>query len=150
MVAHILPKVPQSPYPLPHPRVGVSWSKYTFFKTCLYYPPTKSEEYSFGVVYACVRPSIPSVRPHFLSVWNQISVPTGPLWFIVGTNDKYHGIAISNKFGRNRPLITWVIRQLLGKTYISFFVWWSSHFIKAIIYSEKQLKDIQIQFHLLH
>ena len=30
---------------------------------CLYYPPTKSEGYSFGVVRASVRPFRPSVRP---------------------------------------------------------------------------------------
>ena len=35
-----------------------------------------------------VRPSIPSVRP---SVRNHISVPIGQIWFILGTNDKYHG-----------------------------------------------------------
>ena len=44
-----------------------------------YYPPTKSEGYSFGVVRACVRPSIPSVRPHFLSVRNHISVLIGQI-----------------------------------------------------------------------
>ena len=32
-----------------------------------YYPPTKSEGYCFGVVRACVRPSIPSVRTFCLS-----------------------------------------------------------------------------------
>ena len=36
---------------------------------------TKSEGYSFGVV----RQSIPSVRPHFLSVRNHISVPIGQI-----------------------------------------------------------------------
>ena len=36
-----------------------------------FYSPTKSEGYSFGVV----RLSILSVRPHFLSVRNHISVP---------------------------------------------------------------------------
>ena len=45
-----------------------------------YYPPTKSEGYSFGVVRASVRlsvrPSIPSVRP---SVRNHISVPIGQI-----------------------------------------------------------------------
>ena len=40
-----------------------------------YYPPTKLEGYSFG----CVSPSIPSVRLHFLSVWNHISVPIGQI-----------------------------------------------------------------------
>ena len=40
---------------------------------------TKSEGYSFGVYRACVRPSIPSVRPHFLSVRNHISVPIGQI-----------------------------------------------------------------------
>ena len=40
-----------------------------------YYPQTKSEGYSFGVV----RPSIPSVRPDFLSVRNHISVPIGQI-----------------------------------------------------------------------
>ena len=48
-----------------------------------YYPPTKSEGYSFAVVRASVRlsvrPSIPSVRPHFLSVRNHISVPIGQI-----------------------------------------------------------------------
>ena len=34
------------------------------------YPPTKSEGYSFGVVRASVRPSIPSVRPEpYLSTY---------------------------------------------------------------------------------
>ena len=36
------------------------------------YPQTKSEGYSFGFV--CV-----SFRPHFLSVWNHISVPIGQI-----------------------------------------------------------------------
>ena len=38
-------------------------------------PRRKSEGYSFGVV----RPSIPSVCPHFLSVRNHISVPVGQI-----------------------------------------------------------------------
>ena len=77
-----------------------------------YYPPTKSEGYSFGVVCASVRlsvrPSIPSVRPfrpsvcpHFLSVRNHISVPIGQILFILGTNDKYHELSVSYKFGQN-------------------------------------------------
>ena len=33
-----------------------------------YYPPTKSEGYSFDVVRPCLRPSIPSVRPSTLFV----------------------------------------------------------------------------------
>ena len=41
-----------------------------------YYPPTKSEGYSFGVIRPSVRPSI---RPHFLSVRNRISVPIGQI-----------------------------------------------------------------------
>ena len=45
----------------------------------VYYPPTKSEGYSFGVVRPSVRQSIPSVRPHFLSVRNHISVPIGQI-----------------------------------------------------------------------
>ena len=51
-----------------------------------YYPPTKSEGYSFGVVRAYVH----SVRPSF---GNHISVPIGQIWFILGTNDKYHGLS---------------------------------------------------------
>ena len=58
------------------------------------------------VLASSVRSSIPSVRPHFLSVWNHISVPIGQIWFILGTNDKYHGLSISYKYGQNRPLNT--------------------------------------------
>ena len=43
--------------------------------TCYFYPPTKSEGYSFGVV----RASVHSVRPHFLSVRSHISVPIGQI-----------------------------------------------------------------------
>ena len=57
-------------------------------------------------VRACVRPSIPSVRPHFLSVQNHISVPIGQILFILGTNDQYHKLSISCKFGQNRSLNT--------------------------------------------
>ena len=61
---------------------------------CFCYPPTKSEGYSFGVVRASVRLSVrpfrPSVRP---SVRNHISVPIVQIWFILGTNDKYHGLS---------------------------------------------------------
>ena len=82
-----------------------------------FYPPTKSEGYSFGVVRPSVcpfRPSFrPSVCPHFLSVRNHISVPIGQIWFILGTNDKYHGLSISYKLGQNRPLNTWVIALVL-------------------------------------
>ena len=67
-----------------------------------FYPPAKSEGYSFGVV----RMSIPSVCPHFLSVRNHISVPIGQIRFILGTNDKYHGLSISFKFGQNQHLNT--------------------------------------------
>ena len=42
-----------------------------YLKAC-FYPPTKSAGYSFGVVSAFV-------RPHFLSVWNHISVPIGQI-----------------------------------------------------------------------
>ena len=73
-----------------------------WFSISCFYPPTKSEGYSFGVV----RPSIPPVRNH-------ISVPIGQIWFILGTNDKYHGLSISYKFGQNRPLNTWVIALVL-------------------------------------
>ena len=48
----------------------------TNYTTVYFYPPTKSEGYSFGVVRACVRPSIPSVRP---SVRNYISVLIGQI-----------------------------------------------------------------------
>ena len=71
----------------------------------IYYPLTKSEGNSFGIV----RPSIPAVRPHFLSVRNHISVPIGQIWFILATNDKYHELSIFYKFGQIRPLNTWVI-----------------------------------------
>ena len=54
-----------------------------------------------------------SVRPHFLSVRNHISVPIGQIWFILGTNDKYNGLLISYKFGQNRPINTWVIALVL-------------------------------------
>ena len=73
------------------------------------YPPTKSEGYSFGIV--CL--SVHSVRPHFLSVQNNISVPIGQIWFILGTNDLYHELSISYKFGQNRPFNTWVIALVL-------------------------------------
>ena len=48
--------------------------------------------------------SVHSVCPHFLSVQNHISVPIGQILFILGTNDKYHGLSISFKFGQNDPL----------------------------------------------
>ena len=70
-----------------------------------YNPSTKSEGYSFGGV----PQSIPSFCPLFLSVWNHISVPIGQIWFILGTNAKYHVLSISYKFGQNQPLNTWVI-----------------------------------------
>ena len=73
------------------------------------YIPTKSEGYSFGVV----RPFVHSVRPQFLSVPNHISVPIGQILFILGTNDKYHGLSISYKFSQNGPLNTWVIALVL-------------------------------------
>ena len=67
------------------------------------YPTTKPEGYSFGVVGACVRASVHSVRPsirlHFLSVWNHISVPISKIWIILDINDKYHKLPISYKFG---------------------------------------------------
>ena len=66
------------------------------------YPPTKSEGYSFGIVRH-------SVRPHFLSVRNHFSVTIGQIWFILSTNDKYHGLSISYKFPQIQPLNTWVI-----------------------------------------
>ena len=71
-----------------------------------YYPPTKSEGYSFGVIRPSVCPSFPSVRPHFLSVRNHISVPIGQILSILGTNDKCHRFSISYKFGQNRPHTT--------------------------------------------
>ena len=77
------------------------------------YPPTKSEGCSFGVIRASIHLFRPSVRPHFLSVLNHISVPIGQFWFILGTNDKYHELWISNKFGQNQPLNTWVIALVL-------------------------------------
>ena len=40
------------------------------------YPPAKSKGYSFGVVLGSVRLS---VRPHFLSVQSDISVPIGQI-----------------------------------------------------------------------
>ena len=40
------------------------------FISVIYYPATKSEGYSFGVVRACVRPSVHSVRPEpYLSTY---------------------------------------------------------------------------------
>ena len=74
-----------------------------------FYPLTKSEWYSFCVV----RASVHSVRPHFLSVRKHISVSIGQIWFIFGTNDEYHRLLISYKFGQNRPLNTWVIALVL-------------------------------------
>ena len=59
------------------------------------------------------RPFRPSVCPHFLSVRNYISVPIGQIWFILSTNDKYHGLSISYKSRQNRPLNTWVIALVL-------------------------------------
>ena len=55
--------------------------------------PTKSEGYSFGGISTSVHsvhPFRPSVRSHFLSVRNHISVSIGQILFIFGTNDKYH------------------------------------------------------------
>ena len=46
----------------------------------------------------CIRPSIPSVRPHFLSVRNHISVPIGQICIILCINDKYNVLSISYKF----------------------------------------------------
>ena len=68
----------------------------------IFYPPTKSEGYSFGVV----RLSVHSVRPHFLSVRDHISVPIGQIYFNLGANDKYHELSISYTFGQNRPFNT--------------------------------------------
>ena len=48
-----------------------------------------------------------------LTIWNHISVPIGQIWFILGTNDKYHGLSISYKFRQNRPLNTGVIALVL-------------------------------------
>ena len=45
------------------PRTDCYRSSLFWVHTVCFYPPTKSEGYSFGVVRASVRPSIPSVRP---------------------------------------------------------------------------------------
>ena len=82
----------------------------------------------------CIRQSIPSVGPHFLSVWNHISVPIGQILGILCTNDKYHVLLISYKFRQNRPFSTWVMALVLVKTIIMQNLYWSSHFIKAINY----------------
>ena len=42
------------------------------------------------VLASSVRPSVHSVRPHFLSARNHISTPIGQILFIPDTNDKYH------------------------------------------------------------
>ena len=65
------------------------------------------------VLASSVCPSIPPVCPHFLSVLNNILVSIGQIWFILGTNDKYHGLSISYKFRQNRPLNTWVFALVL-------------------------------------
>ena len=62
----------------------------------LCYPATKSEGYSFGAVHL----SVHSVRP---SVCNHISVPIGQIWFILGTNDKYHGLRYPKSFVKINP-----------------------------------------------
>ena len=58
------------------------------------------------VLASSAHPSVYSVLPHFLSVRNHISVPIGQICFILGTNDKYHGLSISYKFRQNLPLNT--------------------------------------------
>ena len=77
-----------------------------------FYPPTKSEGYSFGCVRLSVRPFRPSVHT-FLSFRKHISVPISQILFIFGTSDKYHGLSISYQIGQNRPLNTWVIALVL-------------------------------------
>ena len=64
----------------------------------------------------------PSIRPHFLSVQNHISVPIGQIWFIIGTNDKYHGLSISYKFRQNQPLNTRVIALVLNYSFYVFHI----------------------------
>ena len=58
-----------------------------------FYPPTKFEGYSYGVVCASFRPSILFVCPE-----PYISVPMCQILFILGINDLYHGLLISYKF----------------------------------------------------
>ena len=51
-----------------------------------------------SVVRPAFRPSTLFVCPEpYLS--NYWSVTIGQIWFILGTNDKYHGLSISYKFG---------------------------------------------------
>ena len=76
-------------------------SKFRLFCSNIFIIPRRSRRDI--VLASSVRPS---VRPHFLSVRNHISVPIGQILFILGTNDKYHGLLISYKFGQNRPLNT--------------------------------------------
>ena len=58
-----------------------------FEATNTFYTPTKSEGYSFGVIHVSVLPFIPPIRPHILSVLNNISVPIGQIVCILGIND---------------------------------------------------------------
>ena len=75
----------------------ISWS---------YYPPTKSEGYSFGVVRASVRlsvrPSIPSVRPSGTISQYLLVRFDSFLVQMISTMDSQ----TSNKFGQNQPLNT--------------------------------------------
>ena len=71
-----------------------------------YYPATKSEGYSFGVVRASVRPSIPSVRPSVrpsgtISQYLLVRFDSF-LVQMISTMDSQ----TSNKFGQNQPLNT--------------------------------------------
>ena len=58
------------------------------------YPQTKSDGYSFGIF----RASVNSVRPHFLSVWNHISVLIGQfdlfLVQMISTMDSQYPISL--------------------------------------------------------
>ena len=89
------------------------------------------------VLASSVRPSIPSVRTFCLSgtISQYLLVRFNSfLVQMISTMNSRYPISLV-KIGpltlELLPLFKY--RQLKGKTYISFFVWWSSHFIKAII-----------------
>ena len=68
----------------------------------LYYPPTKSEGYSFGVVCASVRPFRPSVRPSGTISQYLLVRFDSFLVQMISTMDSQ----TPNKFGQNQPLNT--------------------------------------------
>ena len=77
--------------------VNLSHAEY-FYPSDFFYPPTKSEGYSFGVV----RPS-GTISQYLLVRFDSFLVQ------MISTMDSQ----TSNKFGQNQPLNTWVIALVL-------------------------------------